>query len=103
MERRTDNYMELVNTVKTKEMAFCLNAVTFHPSVLAEHLSVLMDHFYESYFAGTEERETLAFDIKYFDGKTAEALFTSLCRLAKELEAMLGECQSYYEKHKKKE
>lgn len=90
---RTTNYQELVDYVKTKEMALALACVTFEISVYVDQVKLLINDFAED-FDNAEERGRLIGKIKYNPEVISAKLF-AIQDFMHRASCMLNECQNF--------
>ena len=95
---RTTNYQELVDYIKTKEMALALACVTFEISVYVDQVKLLINDFAED-FGNVEQRERLIGKIKYSPDVLSAKLF-AIQDFMHRASCMLEECQTFKIKEK---
>lgn len=98
---RTINYQELVDCIKTKEMASALSCTTFEISVIVSQVRLLIGDFAED-FDNATMRKRLIEKLKYNPDVVRAKLF-ALQDFLYQADCMLDECQHYVYEIKEEE
>lgn len=93
-KRHTYNYETIADRITTSDMALSLSDVTYHPSVLVERCSDLLQFFIEEFIGTPDGRNKLADEMLYNPAFVTALLFSILDQLC-EANTMLLECQNF--------